>query len=201
MEPYINIPPLKSNMNIIVLRHEERADNDIGVFSKLTENGRKNADSIVLENLSKENIDIIFCSPFIRTIETIYPYCIKNNIKINIEYSICEYLHNRYFIKNEPRYELNDILNNYPTKNLSKIINNSYKSLITKNDLIVLEDESHLEKRVKSFFDYLKLNYSNKNILIVTHKGVINKIKDLYIEPTNLDTNHPMGKTFNFLID
>jgi broad specificity phosphatase PhoE len=201
MEPYVHIPTyLKSSMNIVLLRHEERADNDIGVFSKLTENGKKNADSIVLENLSKENIDIIFCSPFIRTIETIYPYCVKNNIKINIEYSICEYLHNRYFIKNEPRYELNDILNNYSTKDLTNIINNTYESLIKKDDLIVLEDEIQLEKRVKNFFDYLKLNYSNKNILIVTHKGVINKIKDLYVEPTNLDTNYEMGSISNFLI-
>lgn len=182
-------------INITLLRHEERPDNDIGVFSKLTENGRRRSELIILENF-----DIIFCSPFIRTIETIYPYCIKNNIKINIEYSICEYLHNRYFIKNEPRYELKDILNSYSTQNLKNIINHEYSSLISKDNLIVLEDEINLEKRIKSFFDYLKSNFSNKKILIVTHKAVINKIKDLYIEPTNLDKDYPMGSISKYLI-
>jgi len=198
MEQYIHIPSdLKSStLNIFLLRHEERPENDIGVFSRLTENGRHRSESIIIPD-----IDIIFCSPFIRTIETIYPYCIKNNIKINVEYSICEYLHNRFFIKNDPRYELSEILNNYPTKNLGNIINYEYSSLISKDDLIVLEDEINLEKRIKNFFDYLKLNFSNKKILIVTHKAVINKIKDLYIEPTNLDAEYPMGSISKYLLE
>jgi len=197
MDQYIHIPSdLKSStLNIFLLRHEERPENDIGVFSRLTENGRNRAQSIIIPD-----IDIIFCSPFIRTIETIYPYCIKNNIKVNIEYSICEYLHNKFFIKNEARYELSTILNNYPTKNLGNVINYEYSSLISKDDLVVLEDEINLEKRVKHFFNYLKLNNENKNILIVTHKGVINKIKDLYVEDTDLSNDYPMGSIFKFSI-
>ena len=78
-------------MKIILLRHEERYL-DIGFYSNLTDKGVIN--SCLLGNtLNKYDIDIVFSSPFIRTLQTIYPFIMKNNYqkKVNCEYTITEH--------------------------------------------------------------------------------------------------------------
>jgi broad specificity phosphatase PhoE len=92
------------------------------------------------------------------------------------------------------------IINDINDKDLKSIINNKYKSIIKKNDFSVLEDEEDLEKRVKKFFEYLKINFYNKSVLIVTHKGIINKIKDIYLKRTNNDEDFTMGSIEEFEI-
>ena len=62
-----------------------------------------------------------------------------------------------------------------------------------KDDFIVLENEKNLEKRIIPFFNYLLNNYHNKTVLLVSHKGVLNKIKDLYIKKTDLEDEFEMG--------
>ena len=66
-------------MKVILLRHEKREDYS-GYFSNLTDDGLK--DSFKLEKkLSKMNIDKIYSSPFVRTLQTIFPYATKQNKK------------------------------------------------------------------------------------------------------------------------
>jgi broad specificity phosphatase PhoE len=175
-------------MKIILLRHEER-DMDIGFNSNLTENGIINA-CLLSDKLKKENIDYIFTSPFIRVLQTIYPYCQINNININIEYGLYEYIHNPYFLFTKWYNTIDDIKD----IDLKKIINTEYESVIKREDLILLEDEINLEKRIIKFFNLLIKNYQGKTILIVTHKAVINKIKDIYIEKTDLNSEFKMGE-------
>jgi len=174
-------------MKIILLRHEERGIN-IGFNSELTDNGILKSLELPkkLENIK---IDIIYCSPFIRTLQTIYPYSIQYEKKINVEYGLYEYLHNPYFLLIKWYYSQNDITD----KDLKKIINKKYKSICNKNDFILLEDELNLERRINKFFDHLKKYHSNKSILLVTHKGVINKIKDMFVKKTDMDDEFEMG--------
>jgi broad specificity phosphatase PhoE len=175
-------------MKLILLRHERRSI-DLGFFSELTEEGIKQ--SILLENkLKNYDIDVIFSSPFIRTLQTIYPYASKYKKKVNIEYGLYEYLHNPYFMIFPWYYTYDDI----EDIDLKKIINKKYNSKINLSKFIVLEDETHLEMRIKKFFDYLKKKYKNKTVLIVSHMGVINKIKDIYIKKTNMNDLFEMGK-------
>ena len=173
-------------MKIILLRHEERY-NDPGFYTKLTDNGVIN--SLLLPNkLHDYNIDIIFSSPFIRTLETIEPFCYKYDKKVNIEYGLYEYIHNPYFLLNEWYYKINQINNNF-----KPIINYSYNSIINKDDFQFLEEEKTLERRIIKFFDYLLTNYRNQTILLVSHMGTINKIKDLYFKKTGMNDIFPMG--------
>jgi len=175
-------------MKVILLRHEERGI-DIGFYSNLTEHGIINACNSLPDKLHELNIDIIFSSPFLRTLQTIYPYANLYNKSVNIEYGLYEYLHNPYFLLGKWYYTIDDIND----KDLKNIINYKYKSIIKKNDFSVLEDEEDLEKRVKKFFEYLKKKFYNQTVLIVTHKGVINKIKDLYFKRTDMDEHFTMG--------
>lgn len=174
-------------MKLILLRHEERGA-DIGFYSNLTENGILKSYSLAVI-LKKMKIDIIFSSPFIRTLQTIYPYCLKYNKKINIEYGLYEYLHNPYFLFVQWYYTC-DHINDEQLKN---IINDNYISIVNKDDFSVLENENDLEKRIKKFFKYLLLNYKDKTVLLITHKAIINKIKDIYLKQTNLNENFDMG--------
>lgn len=182
-------------MKVILLRHEERGI-DVGFYSNLTEQGIINSCNLLPDKLNKLKIDIIFSSPFIRTLQTIYPYSNLYNKKVNIEYGLYEYLHNPYFLLGNWYYYINDINDD----DLKSIINYKYNSVIKKNDFSVLEDEEDLEKRVKKFFEYLKRNFYNQTVLIVTHKGVINKIKDIYLRRTDMDENFTMGSIEEFEI-
>ena len=70
-------------MKIIALRHGLRFDSAL-YFTPLTAEGLIQADNLV-EPLKELNIDTIYCSPFLRTLQTIYPYCIETNKTVNIE--------------------------------------------------------------------------------------------------------------------
>jgi len=174
-------------MRIILLRHEKRTS-DVGFFSNLTDEGV--FDSMMLpEKLEKYNIDEIFVSPFTRTMETSFFISKSLNKKVNVEYALYEYLHNIYFSIVEWYYTPNDLKNH----NLRHIINYDYKSIIKKNDFTVLENDKNLEERIIPFFNYLLNNFNNKTILLISHKGVLNKIKDIYIKKTDLEDNFEMG--------
>tara|TARA_A100001015_G_C15023320_1_gene729153 strand:- start:1973 stop:2530 length:558 start_codon:yes stop_codon:yes gene_type:complete len=163
-------------MKLILLRHEDR-ENYPGFLSNITREGFNN--TIKLENkLKKLKIDIIYSSPFIRTLQTIYWYCIKNNKKVNMEFSISEYRHNIYFLFENIIYDLNLIPNE-----LNKIINDDYKSFLKNDNLSLLENNTSLKKRVNKFIQKLIKNkdLKNKNILIVSHKAVLNMIKQQFI--------------------
>jgi broad specificity phosphatase PhoE len=176
-------------MKLILLRHEERF-NDVGFFTPLTEKGLLNANLLANKlQMDYNKIDIVFCSPFIRTLQTIYPYCIKNKKKVNIEYALYEYIHNISFLRDDWYHTINDIRD----ENLKEIVNQNYESNVNKTHFTILEDEDSLERRIHLFFHYLFYQYPDKTILIVSHMGVINKIKDLYIQRTEMNDRFEMG--------
>ena len=74
-------------MKIILLRHEERYELPL-FFTSLTEKGIMNSKNLS-NKINKINPNVIYCSPFLRTIQTIKPYCLDYNKKIppNDEFS------------------------------------------------------------------------------------------------------------------
>jgi len=183
-------------VNLILLRHEKREDYP-GFFSNLTDEGLKDAFKLT-KSLKTLNIDVIYCSPLVRTLQTIFPFCNETEKKVNIEYALHEYKHNPYFLLEPSIYNINDIQNPL----LHAIINHRYKSLIQPKDFnyLFLEDEINLKRRIRKFLNHLKKNkeYKNKNILLVTHKGVINQIKKIINKKTEMDDTFSMG-TFEII--
>ena len=178
-------------MKLILIRHLERTD-DIGFFSELTEKGLYDAQYIIPEKINNitNKVDAIFSSPFYRTLQTIEFYSKINNIKINIENSLCEYINNTYFIHNKWKYDWNEI-NKIKYNNIKKIFNNNYKSLINiqqinnysynHNDKNILETEDELKYRIINFINYLKNNYNNSDTIILsTHLNFMNMLYYLY---------------------
>jgi len=180
-------------MKIYILRHEERTI-DATFFSPLTENGLINSNNLV-NYLDKLNITKTFCSPFIRTLQTIYPFSEKNNIKLNLDYSLMEIQHESII----PPKSHNVELPLYIAKKFN--YNPEYISKIKPEDISYPENNIFLEKRVKKFLKQIIYNYykTNENILLVTHQGLCNVILNIISKFGNnkpnseLMNNYPIG--------
>lgn len=143
-------------MNVYLLRHEERDNDDISFSSTLTSKGLSNADTLIRAQLMLLKIDNIYCSPFIRSLQTIAPYCRRMNKKVNIEWALMESV---------PSADMMDL------SDFHDIINKEYVAVIsTENKIRCFKD---LFKRINKFFRTLDFSQNN---LLVTHLPVINAI-------------------------
>jgi len=157
-------------MTIYILRHEERHSQNPLFESSLTKNGHIN--TIQLSNyISTLNIDTIYSSPFYRTVQTIYPYCITHNKLINMENSLYESM-------DSPLFTIYN--NNYGWCNLPPkyhhIINKKYKSLY--GNVTLYESFDDVCKRVTPFIE--KIKDSDTNILLVSHQTTCNAIRHYF---------------------
>lgn len=181
-------------IRILLLRHEERNMLDPRFFTSLTEKGLENA-QLLKEKIQKYDvkykINTIYSSPFLRTMQTIYPYAKDNEKRVNMEYGLYEYLHNPLLHTHNWFVEPEELLEKYPQ--FENIINPYYTSIIKKDDFTLLENETDLERRVVKMMNVLISQHMGQTILLVSHQGTINKIKDLYIQPTPMKTHYPMG--------
>jgi 2,3-bisphosphoglycerate-dependent phosphoglycerate mutase len=156
-------------MKLYILRHEDRTQ-DATFFSPLTKNGLENSEKLI-ELLKELKINLIYSSPFIRTLQTIRPYAKYKNLKINIDYSLSELQHPDLIPPNSyqvtlPKYIAEDF--NY---------NSIYESLIKPTEFQYPEDEQAMMKRVKKILTKILTNHKNdENIIIVTHQGICNLI-------------------------
>ena len=157
-------------MKLFLLRHEKRPLNDPGFFTKLTHQGLDDTKKIT-EELKDKNIQIIFCSPFLRTIQTIQDFSINNNLMINIENSLYESSQGINFT-NVSNYSFEDLNNDeYCLKN----INYNYQGYLKIDDSSLPDTFEKVEKRIDNFINFLIEKYSNKdiNILICSHQYIL----------------------------
>jgi broad specificity phosphatase PhoE len=157
-------------MKIYILRHEDRTQ-DCSFFAPLTKTGLEKSIKLV-KYLEKEKINKIYSSPFIRTLQTIYPYAKKNDIKINIEYGLSE-IHHEDII---PKKAVGINLPEYLAESFN--YNSEYKTLVKPTDIIYPERIINIEERVKRVLrkvitDNLELN---NNILLVSHQSLCSTI-------------------------
>lgn len=173
-------------MKIYILRHEER-HNSPQFYTNLTPHGEKKSETLKLI-LEKENIDVIFSSPFPRVLQTIKPFCdMKNmNQEVNVDYALYETMYDPiHFKKDNYKVELSK------TDNEFYLANPEYKSQITINDIKCPEERGDVEFRTKKLYDYILNEYKNteKNILIATHACTLNTI----INKSDAEAMYPQG--------
>lgn len=165
--------------NIYLLRHESRNGNS-NFETPLTPEGISRAENELCDKLEELEIDTIYCSPFLRTIQTIYPFCKRKGLRVNIDWTLAESLP----------------VNPDSFSEYSDIINNKYKSVreytVPSKGLLSF---NRLKGRVR---DLLRVIEKDKNILLVTHLPVINAIlyvsgKEKHVE---MFTHHDVGHVF-----
>lgn len=163
---------------------------DATFFSPLTKEGLNNSVKLV-DVLKKESINKIYSSPFIRTLQTVYPYTNTTNKKVNLEYSLSEVQHPH--IIPEKSYQIT--LPEYIAESFN--YNSKYISMLNPIDHVYPESEKDVETRVKNFIKKLiHTNYlTDNNILLVTHQIVCNIIIKFATKnkKNNLNENYPRG--------
>ena len=179
-----------SNMKIYILRHEQRTE-DCSFFSPLIEKGLFNAKKLV-PYLKACNIDIIYSSPFIRTLQTIYPFVKQNKKTINIEYGLSEI----HLVDIIPKKGLGITLPEYLGKYYN--YNCNYESIIKSTDIKYPEKYDDVVKRIKIILIHLikKYGHTNYNILLVTHQSLCTAILQII-----KNSNHEYSTKFKTDID
>ena len=157
-------------MKLYILRHEDRTM-DLTFFSPLTKNGLEKSINLV-NYLEKEKINSIYASPYIRTLQTIYPYSKKYNLKSKLDYSLAEL----YQEDNIPKKSYQITLPEYIAETFK--YDDEYKSLIMPADVNFPENIKLFNERIKHFLKtIIRNNYNtDNNIVLVTHQGVIDII-------------------------
>ena len=182
-------------MKIYILRHEDRTM-DCSFFSPLTKKGLENAISL-MSLLKEKKIGTIYSSPYIRTLQTVYPYSEKYKININLEYSLAEFQHDEII----PKRSYSVRLPEYIAKDFN--YNKDYHSEFEPENFNYPEKIDDVKRRVKNFISNLIRNYHDKDIhiLIVTHQLPCNIISELSHKHSSdssekeytIDTNYPIG--------
>jgi len=181
-------------MRIYILRHTDRV-HDASFFAPLTKNGLIQAENLV-EYLEDIDINKIYCSPFLRTMQTTYPYSKKHFIKLSLDYAISESKKK----ENVTEYAANVTLPLY----IAELFNydSEYYSSMKTTDIPYPETTEQLIKRITIFLNKIIDNHgdSNDNILFVTHGGIcqnllhfINKYAEIKPDDKIL-SYYPMGQ-------
>jgi len=184
-------------MKIYILRHEDRTQ-DCTFFSPLTELGLRNSKKLI-DILKENNINLIFSSPFIRTLQTINPYLKNSNLNVNIEYGLSEIQHPDIIPPQSVGVELPE----YIAKHYN--YNPDYISFIKFNELNYPENTKGLQNRSIKVIRHIIEKYykTDLNILLVTHQGIcdtflkiINKFSLIYKNKLNqeIKSEYQKGK-------
>lgn len=174
-------------MKLILLRHEERYENPL-FFTSLTEKGLNNAEKYIPTQIRKFSPDIIYSSPFRRTIQTIRPYCVKYGEKVHIDYSLYEYIHAEEFTEKTYKHHVTEL-----EPDEYKDIIADYSPFIEPEDLVCPEIEEDIKERVFNFIDELKKRHSNDTVLLVSHMSTLNVCMNYYNDKTELEDEFKMG--------
>ena len=179
-------------MKLFVMRHCERNINDCGFESPLLPIGIHNAKNLYSQ-MNFLNIDTIYSSPFLRTIQTVDFYSKIKNIPIKIDYSLAEFVSpiDKYRMKSIYNYEI-------PVSWKKNFIIKTENMLVNKYD--INEEQNDCIMRLYNFLVHIieKYKYTKKNILLVTHMSIVNMIlglleNNINMKEFNIDKPYPMG--------
>lgn len=171
-------------MKIFVVRHGQTVWNSKGITQGRTNNrlskvGIEQAEKSAIK-LKQANVDMIFCSPLCRTVQT-----------ANIFNKVC----NVKIIKDERLIEIEQGI--FTGKKYSTLTEQEKirKNLRLQEDGV--ESNSQVLERVKDFIEFLKNKYYNKTVLIVTHNVVASLIECYINNGDKIDTSARMNNFGN----
>jgi len=156
-------------MKLYLLRHTEIYNPDnIDYYRtdlELSKEGKEHAKELVKE-LGKHRYDVIFVSPMKRTRQTIKPFLkTLKNPKVIYEDLIIE----RHTGEFNGKYPKNCFLDYCLKNNLNRV------SFRPKGGESLLD----VTKRAKKFLDFIKKNYKDKSVLVVSHGNVLRCLEGL----------------------
>ena len=191
-------------MKIIIISNDKinKIDNDVSFYDMLTQEGLDDADKITELFKNKEKPEVIFSSPYISSLQTIYPYCIKNNLMVNIDYALYPSVHseeiynlNIIVIKDNNTYTrftndgLESCIDNLDKYNAIKLLYKNSSSINTNFEIIMNVDKLELENALNKYYYVKNLEKPLKSFSSYKLDEIIEIAKKLEIE-----INHDNGK-------
>eukprot|EP00755_Sulcionema_specki_P034598 Sspe_Gene.103208::Locus_79031_Transcript_1_1_Confidence_1.000_Length_794::g.103208::m.103208 len=170
-------------MKVFVLRHEKRASK-VSYDSPLLEIGEERAAGPLVKTLQDLGVGVVYCSPFLRTVQTVAPFCKEMGIEARVEWGIAEFLSCRQHKVPDPAPPPPIGLCPYDM---------TYQSVVPREDVKYLETEPILEARVGKFLKWLVREEHDRPVLICTHMHVCNAIRKWGSPDHTLNAFHPMG--------
>tara|TARA_B100001093_G_scaffold499181_1_gene548160 strand:- start:769 stop:1335 length:567 start_codon:yes stop_codon:yes gene_type:complete len=179
-------------MKIFILSNELFNLEDPSFKVELSEEGKINSQNKIKNILSELKIDVIYSSPFIRTLQTVFPYASSSKKNIKIDYSLSEVIKDKKFI-------------DFPDLNLTVLekknflIDKNYNSLWNPKTLKYKERNMQIKHRVKMFLSNLDIKYEKKkiNILICSHINICEKILNI-LSKNEIEKPYELGKICSF---
>lgn len=180
-------------MRIFILRHEDRTQ-DASFFAPLTKNGLDKSIKLI-PILNELYITHIYSSPYIRTLQTIYPFVKENKKSIKLEYSLSEINDPDLISRNSAGTNLPQYLAE------SFLYDASYNPVIQPENIKYPEVEQDVMIRLKNFLRILITNHfkTDDNILIVGHQvicSILLKIVNKHLKEKlskEVIINYPVG--------
>ncbi len=178
-------------MSFIFLRHSQRHKNDLTIEKSLNRTGKYQSNACLKDKLKELNITEIYCSPFLRCLQTIEQISKEMGIPIKIEACLAE---------NYSHFDLEKIKGETPDSEgyfemvRDFNIDKDYLPLYSVNNLLETEYKifnETFEERMELFLDFLNKCRNNlqteRHILIVSHSSVLQEIiSKLYNEEVSL---------------
>lgn len=175
-------------MSLYLLRHCEREVSP-QFYASLTTYGKGEAERLI-EKIEGLEVDEIYASPFLRTVQTIEPYCRKTGISVKIENALYECIRDTYFDKDNYKYDINDLIKHIPKFN--NIIDWDYTSMVNVNEIDCSDDLSLMYNRMVPFIQYIRSRIGEgKNCILVTHRTTFNLIEGYIQSGTFIDEDPP----------
>jgi broad specificity phosphatase PhoE len=183
-------------MSLTLLRHEARPMDDPRFFTSLTTEGFDRSSSSLIDRLYFsgsyiEPIDVIYCSPFLRTVQTVVPFARTTGLKIRIEPALYEFMENPLFTSENWCHTWEELPTEWKT-----YIDTSYQPVFSESKLKFRETWTDCLDRTKCFLDYLldpKIGNTHHHPLVVSHMTTINSIQHHWDDSVMPEDDFPIG--------
>ncbi|OGK56749.1 hypothetical protein A3J15_02310 [Candidatus Roizmanbacteria bacterium RIFCSPLOWO2_02_FULL_38_10] len=123
----------------------------------------------VAKKIKKENFAALISSDLLRAMQTANPIAKKLNLRILSNILLRERALG--LLEGKKKIDTFNLLNIAPSRQAYQIW--SFKETVEMINKFKIESDNNFYNRVKTFTDYLKQKYQNKNILLVSHGGTI----------------------------
>ena len=143
-------------MNIYIMRHGTTVWNEKGIIqgrskNRLSQSGKQGVEQSANKHKNTP-IDIIYCSPMMRTIQTANIFNKCHNVKL---------------IKDDRLMEIDE--GDFTKCDMNLMTDNEIKACYARSGRYKMESYESVYKRIKNFVDDIKANCKYENILVVTH--------------------------------
>ena len=173
-------------MTVYVLRHEKRDPSDPRFHSPLTPDGLRGAEKLAT-TLSALNIGIVYTSPFLRAVQTAYPFCKTHGHCMFVDHALYESLDSPLFDASNSQHTWHDLPAAYHAT-----IDADYAS--TCGSVPLRETFGQVCDRVHPFVRALRDRHHGDNVVLVTHLTTANAIRKEWGGECAADAELGMGE-------